>query len=65
MSRSKTKAKIKGVARVKKFNADQDETKEEPVEVHEQEFDLTEDQIKQVKKGKKLEIIDNQVIVKE
>lgn len=65
MAKEKNKAKIKGVARIKKFNADQDETKDEPVDVHEVEFELNNEQLKQIQKGKKLEIKNGEVIIKE
>jgi hypothetical protein len=65
MKKDKSKVKVKGTARVKKFNPDQDETKDIPVEVMEREFELTEEQIKQVKKGKKIEILNGEVIIKE
>lgn len=56
--RKKQKAKVKGTARVKKFNADQDETLDIPVEVIEREFDLSQKQLDEVLKGKKrVEII--------
>lgn len=61
----KQQARVKGTARVKKFNADQDETIDEPVEVIEREFDLTEDQLEEVKKGKKVEIVNGEPKIKE
>lgn len=60
-----SKTKIKGTARVKKFNADQDETKDVPIEVLEREFELTEEQVKQIKKGKRFEIINGELRMKE
>lgn len=51
--RKHQKAKIKGAARVKKFNAAQDEAIDEPVEVVEREFELTQEQMDDVLKGKK------------
>jgi hypothetical protein len=62
--KKKEQAKVKGITRVKKFNADQDETVDEPVEVLEREFDLTEDQLEEVKKGKKIEIVNGKPQIK-
>ena len=60
----KEQAKVRGTARVKKFNANQDETVDEPVEIIEHEFDLTEDQLEEIKKGKKIEIINGKPQIK-
>lgn len=65
MKKDKESVRVKGVARVKKFNADQDETQDIPVEVLEREFELTEEQMKQVKQGKKFEINNGNLVMKE
>ena len=58
------KTKIKGIARVKKFRADQDETTDTPVSITEKEFELTDEQAEAVKQGKKIEIINGKVQIK-
>ena len=65
MVKDKNKTKVKGTARVKKFNADQNETTDEPVEILEREFELTPEQLQAVKEGKKIEIINGKPQIKE
>ena len=65
MAKDKGETKVRGIARVKKFNADQDETIDEPIEVLEREFELTPEQVQEVKKGKKVEIVNGKVQIKE
>lgn len=65
MAKERSKTKVKGTARIKKFNADQDETTEEPTEVIEREFELTEEQVEQIKQGKKVEIVEEKPKVKQ
>ncbi len=65
MTKQKEQARVKGTARVKKFNADQDETVDTPVETMEREFDLTDEQLAEVKKGKRIEIIDGEPKIKD
>jgi len=57
--RKESKTKVRGIARVKKFGADQDETVEEPQEITEQEFELTEEQMEQARRGGKVTIDEN------
>ncbi len=54
--------RIKGIIRVKKFDADQDETVEEPQEIMEKEFKFTEEQAKQFRSGGKVIINENEEI---
>ena len=57
MVKEKEKIAIKGTARVKKYNADQDETVEEPVEIVERNFELSPDLADHVRRGGKIEIV--------
>ena len=57
------KTKIQGIARVKKFRADQDETTDEPVSITEKKFELTDEQAAAVKQGKTITITNNKVKV--
>ena len=61
----KEQATVRGTARVKKYNADQDVTVDEPVETVEHKFDLTKDQLEEIKKGKKVEIVNGKPQIKE
>ncbi len=45
------KGQIRGTARLKKFGADQDITKDEPQEIIERVFSLNENQMKEIQKG--------------
>lgn len=63
--RKQQKARIKGVARVKKFNADQDETVDEPEEIIEREFELTPEQVEEVRKGKTVRIENGEITIEE
>ena len=64
MAKDKSKTKVRGIARVKKFNADQDVTIDEPIEVLEREFELTPEQVQEVKTGKKVEIVNGKTQIK-
>lgn len=57
--RKDSRTKVRGTARVKKFSADQDETTEEPQEIVEKEFELTKEQMEQVRRGGKVTIDKN------
>lgn len=62
----KQQAKVRGTARVKKFNADQDEATEDPVEVIEHEFELTPEQLDEVVSGRsRVEIINGEPQLKQ
>ncbi len=56
--------KIKGIARVKKFRADQDTEHDTPEEIVEREFELTPEESEQVRKGKDFEIINGKPKIK-
>lgn len=57
MTKKREKITIKGTARVKKYNADQDETTEEPVEIVERNFELSSDQADHIRQGGGIEIV--------
>ena len=65
MREDKSKTRVRGIARVKKFNADQDVTTDEPIEILEREFELTPEQVQEIKKGKKAEVINGKIQIKE
>jgi len=65
MAQGDVKMKLKGVARIKKFN---DPTKnpeiDEPDEIVEREFDLNEDQVNDIRNGKRVVIEDDKPVIK-
>lgn len=65
MTKSKIQGKVKGTARVKKFDKDKDTTTDVPDEVLEKEFDLTEEQAQEISAARATAVIqDGKMMVK-
>jgi len=58
----KMKAKVRGVARVKKYRDDQDPETDEPAEITERAFDLNEEQAQEIQHGRAFVELDNDVM---